>query len=348
MRVFYLANRVPWFGAHTGYEHLPDFARGAGLNAHTLTSDSSLLARVLGKVHSLRKGHGQISQSDSAARWRLERSLTQNPDAIGHLLYGEEHLPYWKDAAPEARRRSVLTLHQPSTQWHEEKARSLAGCPHLIVLWQRELDWFRERAKGGSVDFVLHGADTEFFCPDPEPKKSKGPLRLLYVGVHMRNTAMLARIIGRLNKEHDLHFDFLVPNRGVNEPHLGDLAQLPNVQWHQKVDDMQLRALYRGAHLLLLPLDNSGANTAVVEALACGLPIVTTDVGGIRDYGGGNVFPVVENNDDDTMLALLENYLSNCAWRDEIAAKSRLFAEQHLAWPIVARQHAALYHKVAA
>ena len=46
-------------------------------------------------------------------------------------------------------------------------------------------------------------------------------------------------------------------------------------------------------------MNESGANTAVVESLACGLPIVTTDVGGIRNYGGNDLFPIVNNNDDE-------------------------------------------------
>jgi len=36
-----------------------------------------------------------------------------------------------------------------------------------------------------------------------------------------------------------------------------------------------------------MPMKSSGANNAIVEALACGLTVVTTDVGGICDYGGG-------------------------------------------------------------
>ena len=57
-------------------------------------------------------------------------------------------------------------------------------------------------------------------------------------------------------------------------------------------------------------MSDSGANNAIVESLACGLPVITTDVGGIRDYGGGTIYPVVANEDDDGMIGLVEQYLS--------------------------------------
>ena len=261
------------------------------------------------------------------------------------MLYGEEHLPFWGDAPEEIRRRSLLTLHQPSTQWTAEKVQGLANCPGVVVLWQREMDWFRERLKGGRVDFVHHGVEIDFFSPATEI--SRGPRRLLYVGVHLRNPAMLARIIARLNAERDdLEFDLLVPPHRRSEPELAKLAEHPRVHWHGKVSDEELRALYRAAHLLLLPMNNSGANTAVVEALACGLPVLTTDVGGIRDYGGGTVFPVVENDDDEGMLALIERYLMDSPWRDEVGRRCRAFAQEQLAWPLIARRHAEIYRKV--
>ena len=77
-------------------------------------------------------------------------------------------------------------------------------------------------------------------------------------------------------------------------------------------------AALQRSHLMLLPMNDSGANTAVVEALASGLPIATTDVGGIRDYGGGSIFPVVPNNHDDEMIALVEQYFSRPDWRDQV------------------------------
>jgi glycosyltransferase involved in cell wall biosynthesis len=94
-------------------------------------------------------------------------------------------------------------------------------------------------------------------------------------------------------------------------------------------------------------MNDSGANTAVVEALACGTPIVTTDVGGIRDYGGETLFPVVPNDDDDAMISLVNRYLKDPAWRTSTGQICRKFAETRLAWPLVAQQHLKIYEALA-
>jgi glycosyltransferase involved in cell wall biosynthesis len=84
----------------------------------------------------------------------------------------------------------------------------------------------------------------------------------------------------------------------------------------------------------------------VVEALSSGLPIVTTDVGGIRDYGGGSVFPVLANNDDDGMVAAVIRYLDDSSLRDDVGRRGRQFAEDQLAWPLIAEQHIEAYRQL--
>jgi glycosyltransferase involved in cell wall biosynthesis len=64
-----------------------------------------------------------------------------------------------------------------------------------------------------------------------------------------------------------------------------DTNNLKNVLvLNQGVTDSQLHALYRRSTLLFLPLHDSAANNAILEAMAHGLPIVTTDLLSTRYY----------------------------------------------------------------
>jgi glycosyltransferase involved in cell wall biosynthesis len=214
------------------------------------------------------------------------------------------------------------------------------------VLYERDISFFEKYVGPGRVKFIHHGADTEFFSL--EPSKLRTPPRILYGGVYLRNEPMLVRVVKRLSQTiPELRFDFLVPQHHRNSASLAPLLEYPTVTWHNGLNDEELRTLYQQAYVMLLPMNDSGANTAIVEALSSGLPIVTTDVGGIQNYGGGSIFPTVANNNDDEMISLTEQYLGDRRWRDHISVKCRRFAESDLAWPLVAKRHFDIYQELA-
>ena len=64
----------------------------------------------------------------------------------------------------------------------------------------------------------------------------------------------------------------------------GALPADPSLIRKSDLGDDDLRQHYQSAALLLLPLRDVTASNAILEALACGLPIVISDVGGARDY----------------------------------------------------------------
>ena len=350
MQVIFLANQISWFGMHSGYERLPAYVRALGVGTRSFVPQATFLHRAAGKAASLVRGHGRGIQSDAFARVQLELALRADKRGLGHLLYGDAHAPFWRDVPTPLLQRSVLPLHQPPSSMAESSIRALPAYRYVILLWQGARDWFKSKLPGGTIRFIPHGVDVEFFTPGAPATGSDSPTspRVLYSGLHLRNTAMFSRIVLAWHRHRgDLHFDLLVPPQGRTLPGLEKLRGLPNVTWHAGLPDTALRELYRQARFLLLPMQDSGANTAVVEALACGLPIVTTDVGGIRDYGGGTLFPVVKNDDDAGMMALMEDYLARPSWRDEVGTRCRAFAEKELAWPTIARRHLDFYREIA-
>ena len=73
----------------------------------------------------------------------------------------------------------------------------------------------------------------------------------------------------------------------------------------------RLAGLVRGARAVLLPVLSEGAGLAAIEALACGTPVVSTNVGALPEIVGGSGI-LVEPRDDDRLAAALR-----AAWADE-------------------------------
>ena len=68
-----------------------------------------------------------------------------------------------------------------------------------------------------------------------------------------------------------------------------------------RVDDDALLREYQSADLFLLPLTDCTANNSLLEAMACGLPLVATDVGGVRDYASVDCAALVPPRDGQAM-----------------------------------------------
>jgi glycosyltransferase involved in cell wall biosynthesis len=78
--------------------------------------------------------------------------------------------------------------------------------------------------------------------------------------------------------------------------------ELPGVILTGGVDDDELAALYSGARALVFPSDDEGFGLPCVEALACGTPVVATDVPALREVLGDRA-TFVEPDDLEGLLA---------------------------------------------
>jgi glycosyltransferase involved in cell wall biosynthesis len=57
--------------------------------------------------------------------------------------------------------------------------------------------------------------------------------------------------------------------------------------WLGRVDDAELAALYRGARCLVFPSVYEGFGIPILEAMACGTPVVTSSAGATEEVAGG-------------------------------------------------------------
>ncbi len=337
-----LAKQTPWYGSKSGYyEQFPGWLRRVHPNVHLVLPRRTLCNRVIGKLYSVFKSLPQRDQSETVAELAMLWRAAVSFGGVNHILNIEDHLAllgHWRKAP----RNWVGTIHFPREWWDASRVESLSRLSSAIALYRADIPFFENILGPGRVKYVPHGVDVDFFRPPP-PEIVRGK-SALFVGQFGRNTRMFARVAALLAREHpDLTFHVVVAPHARTAPGFDELAAHPSVRWHQEISEESLLTLFQTSQILLLPMDFSGANNAIVQAVACGLPIVTTDLGGIRDYGGGEIFPVVANNDDAAMVQLAGKFLAGREWREETSKKLRKFAEETLGWPIVIQDHLRAY-----
>ena len=87
-------------------------------------------------------------------------------------------------------------------------------------------------------------------------------------------------------------------------------------------------ALYAGFDLFALTSDTEQMPLSVIEAMAAGLPVVSTDVGDVRAMLAPENAAFVGPRDDGAVAAMLVSLLADPAARARIGAANRAKAER--------------------
>ena len=108
--------------------------------------------------------------------------------------------------------------------------------------------------------------------------------------------------------------------------------ELPDVQLTGLISDDDLSAIYTGAHALVFPSDDEGFGLPPVEALACGTPVVASDVPALREVLGDRA-TLVPVDDLDELLAAAERAVRPSAppptwtWAEAAEATWQVYSE---------------------
>lgn len=345
MRITFFTVKIPWFGKHSGYECLVNyFPNDLKLKKILLFRDNfslkliGMLLKVSFQIESVR--------SDSLAN-AIKHYLIFRKKKIVHFLYFEETtLAILKLLPKKCLNNTITTFHIPPSQWKNESLSELQKLKHAIVLYEKDLDWFRKKLPRCNFYLIRHGIDINFFSPGLEVRDTS---KLLFVGHYLRDFDLLLKIVSKIfitSPEMSLHL--VIPEMFRTSEILIRLnSEFPEkIYFYANLSDEALRALYRECGFLLLPMLDSGANTAIVQGLATGIPIVTNDVGGIRSYGGGDIFPVFKKKEVNEMISYISELKNNHLAYAKLCRNIRDFAIRNLDWNIVAKLHLEVYNKM--
>jgi len=182
------------------------------------------------------------------------------------------------------------------------------------------------------VALLRNVVDTERFRPSC--RKDHSGLRIVSVGrlsAEKRHDRTL-RLVARLKQSGFKNVKLTIAGEGPLRQDLEKQAQtlglLPDtVDFVGAVEDMAV--FYRQADMVVLTSDYEGTPNVVLEAMACGLPVIASRVGGvpdlIRDDQSGYL---VDPSDEEALFQVVAKIAGDGGLRGEIGAHARACVEQ--------------------
>ncbi|OGG59808.1 hypothetical protein A2765_04445 [Candidatus Kaiserbacteria bacterium RIFCSPHIGHO2_01_FULL_56_24] len=121
--------------------------------------------------------------------------------------------------------------------------------------------------------------------------------------------------------------------RATYEADVRDIGLNDFVRFHGALENGELAAVYRDASLFILPTSNDSYPIAVLEAMASGLPVISTRVGDIpRMMEDGKMGYVIEPHDEKALVEKIEILLNDYALRAAMGKYAREKTCAHSTW----------------
>jgi len=193
----------------------------------------------------------------------------------------------------------------------------------------------------GKVEYIPPGVDTAIFRPNPGSVRRSD--QLVYVGRIDRDSgwkgiSTLLRALRLLALSHPQVRLQMVGDGDAIEDYRREAAELgltDQVDFLGRLDGTNLARAYQSASALVLASETAAESFGMVliEALACGTPVVGTRVGGIpsviEDTGGGLVAPA---RDPEALAKAIARLLDDPAAAAEMGRRGELAVHQRYTW----------------
>jgi glycosyltransferase involved in cell wall biosynthesis len=133
------------------------------------------------------------------------------------------------------------------------------------------------------------------------------------------------------------------PSREAIERRVRELGLVNSVRMLGRRPDID--KLLPAFHLFVLASDTEGLSNAILEAQACGLPVVTTRVGGNPDLVDADCGILVPPRDPEALAEALGRLLRDRNRREQMGAVARMRVMRNHSIAAMTRAYTALYRK---
>lgn len=214
-------------------------------------------------------------------------------------------------------------------------------------------DLAKNSAPEQKFDMIFNGVDTNFYQPSRRTieERKKDFIVLCASRLSKRKgikyaVSGFAKIAGRYPQ-----MKMIIAGGEGNamdelKTQVSDLGMDDKIKFFGHYTREQSPKIYNDADVFVMPSLNEGMSNNLLEALASGMPVLMTPVGGAEELvtDGENGF-LIETENSDVIADKLEYLIENLDRVDEMGRVSRELAEQ-MSWQVVADDYISFYERV--
>ena len=222
----------------------------------------------------------------------------------------------------------------------------------VFTYTEEERDVLRERGVKSAIEVVQNGIDQERFAPDGSESDmldGDGPV-VLFVGrlVDGKRPQDAVRATAQLVERYPSMTLVVVGDGALREDLEVKVAEAglgENVRFLGYVEYDAMPVLYRSADVLMLPSESEGFPRTVMESLATGTPVVTSDLEQLQPITNiaGDSFAV---GDVDGLVSSLECLFDDEDERRALGTAGRELIEVNYTWAETVRQTTDRLHRI--
>lgn len=182
------------------------------------------------------------------------------------------------------------------------------------------------------IEFL--GNVAEAGCRRPKTNSADQSIKVLFVGRLDKNKRpeRFVRLAAALSKELPrTNVEFQIAGQGEQLRELENLAKQLNLS-PRKLKFlgvcMEMKDVYRDADILVSTSDREGTPNAVLEAMAHGVPVVATRVGGTGEILGDNRGFLVEPGDEGALVKATAKLIGNQNLRVSFGAEGQKYVRE--------------------
>ena len=187
------------------------------------------------------------------------------------------------------------------------------------------------------IHVVPVGVDPEMFRPIPGVRRVPGRIvTTASADVAMKGLKYLLEAVAKLRTERNVELVIIgrPAEGGTSADLFAELGLTDCVSWVHGVSDERIVELYSEAEVAVVPSLYEGFSLPAIEAMSCGVPLVTTTGGALPEVAGshGETCFQVPPGDSEALAAMLGAVLDQPDVRDRVGANGRQRVIDQWSW----------------